>query len=103
MFKELELSGYDTALTGFDIKEIDELFSGTIYDVKEDGFDAENEADKIDTLYTQAGDIWNLSRHKLLCGDSTAESDVRWLFGEVKADLVVTDHVALYLQKFIVL
>ena len=91
ILKELQLSGYDTALTGFDIKEIDELFSGTIYDVKEDNFDTEGELNKIDKPSAKQGDIWHLGRHKLLCGDSTAVSDVSRLFGAVKADLVVTD------------
>jgi len=92
LLKELNLSGYDTALTGFDIKEIDELFSGTVYDVVEDNFDTEKELGSVgDKPFTQSGDIWHLGRHKLLCGDSTAESDVKKLFGERQADLVVTD------------
>jgi len=91
ILKELQLSGYDTALTGFDIKEIDELFSGTIYDVKEDNFDTESELNKIDKPLAKQGDIWHLGRHKVLCGDSTAVSDVSRLFEGKRADLVVTD------------
>lgn len=91
LLKELNLAGYDTSLTGFEIKEIDELFSGTVYDVKEDNFDTESEIASIDKPFTQSGDIWHLGKHKLLCGDSTAESDVKKLFGEKKADLVLTD------------
>jgi len=92
LLKDLDLSGYDTALTGFDIKEIDQLFSGTIYDVQEDNFDTEKELGGIgDTPFTQSGDIWHIGRHKLLCGDSTAESDVKKLFQDKQADLVVTD------------
>jgi hypothetical protein len=91
LLKELNLSGYDTALTGFDIKEMDELFAGTVYDVKEENFDAESEVGAIEKPFTQSGDIWHLGRHKLLCGDCTAESDVNKLFGDKTADLVVTD------------
>lgn len=91
LLKELQLSGYDTSLTGFDIKEIDELFSGTVYDVKEDNFDTEQELGQIDKPFTQQGDLWHLGRHKLLCGDSTAESDISRLFEDKVADLVVTD------------
>ena len=91
ILKELQLSGYDTALTGFDIKEIDELFSGSIYDVKEDNFDTESELNKIDKPVAKQGDVWHLGRHRLLCGDSTAVSDVSRLFGVKRADLVVTD------------
>lgn len=91
LLKELQLNGYDTSLTGFDIKEIDELFSGTVYDVKEDNFDTEQELGQIDKPFTQQGDLWHLGRHKLLCGDSTAESDISRLFEDKFADLVVTD------------
>ena len=91
ILKELQLSGYDTALTGFDIKEIDELFSGSIYDVKEDNFDTESELNKIDKPTAKQGDVWHLGRHRVLCGDSTASSDVSRLFGAKKADLIVTD------------
>ena len=91
LLKQLDLSGYDTALTGFDLKELDVLFSGTVYDVKEDNFDTENELAKIGKPFTQSGDLWHLGRHRLLCGDSTAESDVNKLFAGQQADLVVTD------------
>jgi len=91
LLKDLQLSGYDTALTGFEIKELDELFSGTVYDVKEDNFDTENELGKIEKAFTQSGDLWCLGKHRLLCGDSTAESDVKKLMGDRQADLVVTD------------
>jgi len=91
LLKELNLSGYDTALTGFDIKELDQLFSGTVYDVKEDNFDTEKELASVDKPFTQQGDLWHLGRHRLLCGDSTAESDVKRLFGDKAADLVLTD------------
>ena len=92
LLKELNLSGYDTSLTGFEVKELDELFAGTVYDIKEDNFDeeAELEAGK-DKLFTQSGDIWYLGRHKLLCGDSTAETDVKKLFNGKQADLILTD------------
>lgn len=91
LLKELQLSGYDTSLTGFEIREIDELFSGTVYDVKEDNFDTEQELGQIDKPFTQQGDLWHLGRHKLLCGDSTAEGDISRLFEDKVADLVVTD------------
>jgi DNA modification methylase len=91
LLKELQLSGYDTALTGFDIKEIDELFAGTVYDVKEDNFDAEKELGDIDKPFTKQGDIWQIGQHRLMCGDCTAEADVKLLFNNKTADLIVTD------------
>lgn len=40
---------------------------------------------------TQYGDIYHLGHHKIMCGDSTKESDYTKLMGGVKADMVFTD------------
>lgn len=37
------------------------------------------------------GDIWQLGRHRLMCGDSTKPEDVEKLMGGMKADLLLTD------------
>jgi DNA modification methylase len=39
----------------------------------------------------QAGDIWVLGEHRLLCGDATRKADVEALMGGEKADMVFTD------------
>ena len=40
---------------------------------------------------TKLGDLWELGRHRLLCGDSTKEDDVNRLMDGKKADMVFTD------------
>lgn len=90
LLKELDGDGL-SALTGFDLKELDEIFSGTIYDVKEDDFDAETELQQTPIPYTKQGDIWHIKNHKVMCGDSTKLDDVIRLFGDKYADLIVTD------------
>lgn len=90
LLKELDGDGL-SALTGFDIKELDELFAGTVYDVKEDNFDAEKEIQDIPTPFTKQGDIWHIKNHKVMCGDSTKLEDGIKLFGDKFADLIVTD------------
>jgi DNA modification methylase len=57
----------------------------------EDDFDADAEAEKIETPVTKRGDIWILGRHRLCCGDSTSEADIKKLMGGGKADMVWTD------------
>ena len=57
-------------------------------DVEEDDFD--EETDDIPQR-AQAGDIWLLGEHKLLCGDSTKPDDIARLMGNEKADLWITD------------
>jgi DNA modification methylase len=37
------------------------------------------------------GDVWELGKHRLICGDSTKESDVEKLMNGQKADMVFTD------------
>ena len=37
------------------------------------------------------GEVWQLGKHRLMCGDSTKESDVKKLMNGQKADLLLTD------------
>lgn len=40
---------------------------------------------------SRAGDVWQLGRHRLLCGDATKAEDVSRALGGVKPHLMVTD------------
>ena len=40
---------------------------------------------------TKRGDVWQLGRHRLMCGDSTSAEDVIRLMGGNLADLLLTD------------
>jgi|LSQX01.3.fsa_nt_gb DNA modification methylase len=93
LLKDLEHMGYDLTLTGFDASETSELFGkGAIENAHEDDFDANKALEEAERhTITKTGDIWKLGRHKLLCGDSTKSEDVEKLFGNEKADLIVTD------------
>ena len=55
---------------------------------KEDNFDADK--DKIETK-VKNGELWQLGRHYLKCGDATKEEDYKDLLGDKQADLIVTD------------
>lgn len=57
-------------------------------EVKEDDFD-ESE-DKVETRCVK-GDIWLIGDHRLMCGDSTSEEDVKKLLDNELADLWLTD------------
>ncbi len=75
---------------GFSSEEIDDIFN---IDVTPEFFDLEKELKKLDIkkIEIQKGDIWQLGNHKLLCGDSTIESDVLKLMGKEKADMCFCD------------
>lgn len=58
---------------------------------EEDDFDIEAELEKIVEPIARVGDIWQLGRHRLICGDSTEEVVINKLLEGVEADLLLTD------------
>lgn len=86
--ESLQAENFDVSLTGFDEKELSDLFDSE-KDAKDDNFDVDKELQK--PTVTRAGDVWLLGAHKLICGDSTKEETYKTLMGEQKANLVVTD------------
>lgn len=59
--------------------------------VKEDSFDPNEAAEKIEEPITKPGDLWRLGRHFLMVGDATKIEDVEFLMGGEKADMIFTD------------
>lgn len=82
--EELADLNLDMSLFGFEhsIEEKNE-------ETHEDEFDIDNELN-VET-FSQIGDLFLLGKHRLLCGDSTKESDFKTLLGNESIDLVVTD------------
>ena len=92
LLKDLDGSGYDITLTGFDLAEAQELFgSGSMENVHEDDFDAESALDAVSEPKTKTGDLWLLGQHRLLCGDCTQSEDVSKVLDDKTADIMVTD------------
>ena len=88
--ESLQAEDFDIGLTGFDEKEIADLFgSGDETEVKDDDYDLTAALEK--AAFVQRGDIWNVGRHRLMCGDATSSEDVSALMGETKANLILTD------------
>lgn len=96
---ELKEGGADISLSGFDIEEIDSLIQdfGMAEAIEvdplvtEDNFDMKRTLDEIREPETRRGDVWQLGRHILMCGDATDRDDVLRLLDGTKAALVVTD------------
>jgi len=69
----------------------------SLKDVVEDfGPDIDEKADEVPEIdgtpaITRPGDLYQLGRHRLLCGDATKEEDMKRLLDGAKADLVLTD------------
>ena len=85
----LQGENFDIALTGFDEKDLADLFGAGDGDAKEDDFDVEEELKK--PCFSVLGDIWHLGKHKVICGDSTLPETYQKLLEETKANLVCTD------------
>lgn len=83
---EIELEGLDDIFTGFDEEEFDDIM-GIDKEVEEDNFEVEIPDEPI----SKRGDIWQLGKHRLMCGDSTNVDDVDALMDGNKADMVFTD------------
>ena len=90
LLKDIENSDFDLGKTGFDPPEIETLFNKVhSKEVKEDDFDVESELRQ--PVFSRAGDLWVLGKHKVLCGDSTLPESYAKVLDGVKANLVLTD------------
>ena len=87
---DLQESDFNLDLTGFEPPEIDEILSN-VHDkeLSEDEFDVEEELKK--PTVSRHGDVWQLGKHRVICGDSTKSETYDQLLGDKKANLVVTD------------
>ena len=84
----LQGEAFDISLTGFDEKELSDLFDND-KDAKEDNFDVEEELKK--PCFSKTGDLWHLGKHTVICGDSTDPATYEKLLGDTKVNLVCTD------------
>ncbi|MFS0736634.1 DNA methyltransferase [Sphingomonas sp. 1P06PA] len=83
---------FDTELTGFSLAEIDLVLD----EAGEADPDASHMAEDAvplvgSTSVSRAGDLWQLGRHRLLCGDTRSAADLDRLMDGQVADLVFTD------------
>ena len=87
---DLQESDFNLDLTGFEPPEIDDILSN-VHDkeLSEDEFDVEEELKK--PTVSRCGDVWQLGKHRVICGDSTKSETYDQLLGDKKANLVVTD------------
>ena len=84
----LQDMAFDLSMTGFDEKELADLFK-TDEHVEDDDFDLDAALEK--AAFVKKGDIWTVGRHRLMCGDATSAEDVAKLMDGKKANIIVTD------------
>lgn len=90
---ELDLEGYDFSVTGFQRTDLEDLIQQLDIppEATDDDFDPDQAAADIEVPVTSTGDLWQLGRHRLLCGDATDPESVDRLLGPERLDLVITD------------
>ena len=86
--------GFDLALIGFSEAELDELMAPLDDDSEGEASEGEDAADQAPEPprdpVSRPGDLWQLGRHSLLCGDSTDPSVVSRVMQGERASLVFT-------------
>ncbi len=87
LFKDFEFADLD--LTGYSKSEFDDLLG----DLEESSFssDEDDVLELAEKHFTQIGDIWQLGKHKLICGDATEIETYKRLLGDELVDMVITD------------
>ena len=85
VLEEIELSPIDVSLTGFDEIELTEMEITTNepVEVVEDDYE---EPDDLEVTVNH-GDVYQLGKHRLMCGDSTKNEDVEQLMNNQIADI----------------
>lgn len=88
---ELDLS-FDLNITGFSVSDIDLIIS----EHEQSDYEEEKITDILMYLedaptITETGDIWQLGKHRLICGDSTKKSTYEKLLDDEKAAMVICD------------
>ena len=91
-------TGFDLDVLLPELEELDFLsdfdFEFGIENEEEETEIVEDEAPEVDEdaePIAKLGDIWQLGRHRLMCGDSTSIDDVEKLMGGQLADMLLTD------------
>ena len=86
-FNDLVELDFNLLDTGFDQEELDKLL-----DIENKGLTDEDAVPETpEEPITKLGDIWQLGKHRVMCGDSTKEDDIKKLINNNNIDLVYTD------------
>lgn len=85
----LQGADFDVGLTGFDDKEIADLFKTDSGKVEDDDFNLTAALEK--ASFVEEGDVWVVGKHRLICGDATNPDHVAKLMDGKRANLILTD------------
>lgn len=81
-------SDIDVTITGFEMGEVDLIVSQATEEPDRDDL---VDIDQTQQTVTQSGDLWQLGRHRLLCGNSLEEESYKTLMAGRRAGVVFVD------------
>ena len=88
--QSLQEDGFNLDITGFDADALAEIMAG-----EETTIDGQTDDDAVPevpvTPISRPGDVWELGKHRLVCGDATDPKSYELLMAEAQADMVFTD------------
>ena len=88
---------FDLLANNFDIEELTDWgfdeseLKIDLFDEEKDGLIDDDEIPEEVEPKCKLGDVWQLGKHRLLCGDSTKKENIELLLDGNKADMVFTD------------
>jgi len=88
---DLTKSDFDLSLTGFNEVEISNLLDTTMLLPEEEAWDTEQELAKITEPISKLGEVYQLGKHRLMCGSATNLDDIQKLMDGKTADMIFTD------------
>jgi site-specific DNA-methyltransferase (adenine-specific) len=85
--KDLEAKDFKLDLLGFNEDQLNDM----LFEEKQGLTDEDEVPEAPEEPISKIGDIWKLGNHRVMCGDSTKEDDVKKLVDNNKIDLIYTD------------
>jgi DNA modification methylase len=83
---------FDITFTGFSLAEVDLVLDAARDGDPNTGAGIEDEIPAFsENPVTRMGDVWQLGRHRLICGDARNRQDYEKLLGGERVDLIFTD------------
>lgn len=89
---ELRSIDFDLELTAFEIPEIDFIIHGSATKETKDSAAEELVIDELKIKkQVKSGDLWQIGRHRLFCGNALLGKSFNFLMGDVLATMVLSD------------
>lgn len=77
---------------GFGDEDLSDIWDDSL-EAEDDNFNVEKELSKIKKPKVKLGDVYQLGKHRLICGDSTDSQVVKSLVGKAKVSIIYCDPI----------